>query len=170
MILVTVSRFHRSARGAGIARIGREPCANAPAQLVHSVVPPGGGRHASNHRIVRSERPRSAPPARHAAADIGHRSSRDRSVQRSGTGRVHPVELAGTMQRPEAADRWNVRRVCLASTIRVYAGATGTSGPLHEDTQLPLAARASLDTDACPFGPPHGPRRVVRTANRGPTT
>jgi UDP-glucose 4-epimerase len=43
----------------------------------------------------------------------------------------------------EAAALWRVRRVCLASTIGVYSGAT-TSGAVPEDTPTPLAATASL--------------------------
>jgi UDP-glucose 4-epimerase len=44
----------------------------------------------------------------------------------------------------EAAQRWNVGRVCLASTIGVYAGAVDKPGPLHEDTPLLLHASAPL--------------------------
>ncbi|HEY3944764.1 MAG TPA: NAD(P)-dependent oxidoreductase [Solirubrobacteraceae bacterium] len=43
----------------------------------------------------------------------------------------------------EAAQRWDVRRVSLASTIGVYAGAV-RPGPLDEDIPLPLAASAAL--------------------------
>ena len=44
----------------------------------------------------------------------------------------------------EAAQRWDVGRVCLASTIGVYAGALHHAGPVHEDTPLPLQASAPL--------------------------
>jgi UDP-glucose 4-epimerase len=44
----------------------------------------------------------------------------------------------------EAAEQWNVDRVCLASTIGVYAGALDRPGPLHEDTWLPLQGSAPL--------------------------
>jgi UDP-glucose 4-epimerase len=44
----------------------------------------------------------------------------------------------------EAAQRWEVRRVCLASTIGVYAGALDKPGPLHEDTPVPLHASTPL--------------------------
>jgi UDP-glucose 4-epimerase len=44
----------------------------------------------------------------------------------------------------EAAQRWEVRRVCLASTIGVYAGALDQPGPLHEDMPLSLHASAPL--------------------------
>jgi UDP-glucose 4-epimerase len=44
----------------------------------------------------------------------------------------------------EAAHRWNVSRVCLASTIGVYAGALDRPGALSEDTPLPLQASAPL--------------------------
>lgn len=44
----------------------------------------------------------------------------------------------------EAAQRWRVRRVCLASTIGVYAGALDQPGPLQEDTSVPLHASAPL--------------------------
>jgi len=43
-----------------------------------------------------------------------------------------------------AAQRWEVGRVCLASTIGVYAGAFDQPGPLQEDTPLPLQASAAL--------------------------
>jgi UDP-glucose 4-epimerase len=44
----------------------------------------------------------------------------------------------------EAAERWGVGRVCLASTIGVYAGALDQPGSLQEDTPLPLHAGAPL--------------------------
>jgi UDP-glucose 4-epimerase len=44
----------------------------------------------------------------------------------------------------EAAQRWDVGRVCLASTIGVYAGALDQPGPLHEDTWMPLHYSAPL--------------------------
>jgi UDP-glucose 4-epimerase len=44
----------------------------------------------------------------------------------------------------DAAQRWGVKRVCLASTIGVYAGAVGAPGAIGEDTPIPLAATAAL--------------------------
>ena len=44
----------------------------------------------------------------------------------------------------DAARRWDVGRVCLASTIGVYAGALDRPGALDEDTPVPLAASAVL--------------------------
>ena len=44
----------------------------------------------------------------------------------------------------EAAQRWEVGRVCLASTIGVYAGALPQPGPVQEDTPVPLNASATL--------------------------
>ncbi|MBV9799280.1 MAG: NAD(P)-dependent oxidoreductase [Solirubrobacterales bacterium] len=44
----------------------------------------------------------------------------------------------------DAAQQWAVGRVCLASTIGVYAGAFDQPSPLSEDLPLPLAASAPL--------------------------
>ena len=44
----------------------------------------------------------------------------------------------------DAARRWEVRRVGLASTIGVYAGALDPLGAIDEDTPVPLAASAAL--------------------------
>lgn len=44
----------------------------------------------------------------------------------------------------EAALQWTVGRVCLASTIGVYAGAFDRPSPLSEDLPIPLAASAPL--------------------------
>jgi hypothetical protein len=42
------------------------------------------------------------------------------------------------------ARRWEVDRVCLASTIGVYAGAGAQPGPVNEDLPVPLLAGAAL--------------------------
>jgi nucleoside-diphosphate-sugar epimerase len=44
----------------------------------------------------------------------------------------------------DAARRWEVDRVCLASTIGVYAGAGAQPGPVNEDLPVPLLAGAAL--------------------------
>jgi UDP-glucose 4-epimerase len=44
----------------------------------------------------------------------------------------------------EAAQRWEASRVCLASTIGIYAGALDQPGPVQEDTPVPLQASAPL--------------------------
>jgi UDP-glucose 4-epimerase len=61
-----------------------------------------------------------------------------------------PIELArretrGLLNVLEAAVRWGVRRVGVASTIGVYGGAPGSS-PFREDVPLPMAAGHVIPT------------------------
>ncbi len=54
-------------------------------------------------------------------------------------------ETGGLLTVLEAAARWGVRRVGIASTIGVYGGAPGTS-PYREDVPLPMAAGHLIPT------------------------
>jgi UDP-glucose 4-epimerase len=51
--------------------------------------------------------------------------------------RTNTLHLLNVLQ---AAQDWKVRRLSIASTIGVYAGANLGSGPLHEDQHLPMTA------------------------------
>ncbi|WP_320784716.1 NAD(P)-dependent oxidoreductase [Streptomyces sp. CRN 30] len=62
-----------------------------------------------------------------------------------------PVEaarqaLGGLLNIAEAAQRWEVRRLGIASTIGVYFGAAAGDGPLREDVPLSLHAAVSIPT------------------------